>query len=53
MTIQILLAALFLAAVLWLGFRAAPETEGAPVRRARIKEASACPPYPSSAPCSL
>ena len=28
MTIQILLAALFLAAVLWLGFRAAPETEG-------------------------
>ena len=26
MTIQILLAALFLAAVLWLGFRAAPET---------------------------
>lgn len=30
MTIQILLAALFLAAVLWLGFHAAPETEGAP-----------------------
>ena len=48
MTIQILLAALFLAAVLWLGFRAAPETEGAPVRRARIKEATVfgLPPVP-------
>ena len=48
MTIQILLAALFLAAVLWLGFRAAPETEGAPVRRARIKEAAVfgLPPVP-------
>ena len=29
MTIQILLAALFHAAVLWLGFRAAPEAAGA------------------------
>ena len=30
MTIQILLAALFLAAVLWLGFRAAPERRAPP-----------------------
>lgn len=48
MTIQILLAALFLAAVLWLGFRAVRETESAPVRRARIKEATVfgLPPVP-------
>lgn len=49
MTIQILLAALFLAAVLWLGFRAAPETDGAVPRRARIvKEARVfgLPPVP-------